>query len=296
MHTQAGSDSTLSIQNLSYANGDHGFDHLLVVGTTHIGDVSYGNRLDGFSFEGQGDRAARVRLHLDRQRRGDRTLQPLRRLGLGDRPHVERQHLLEPVRPARHQVQQGRLLESRDLFLGDRTGHAQYQRRPAVHLARDRGLSPAGRFARDRRGEHRRAGWPGSDFEGFPPIDDAGTANAGIGPVEYADRGAFEYGSTGIVGIPDPSPLPTTEIEGVAPNPLSGRGRLAFRIAQPGPVTVDLYDARGRKVRALVDHPNAPAGWFTTPIETDSSLPAGLYLYRVRAADGERAGKFVVVR
>src|SRR5262249_41229119 len=38
LHIQSGSNDNLSIQNLSWNNGDHGFDHLLATGTVDIGD------------------------------------------------------------------------------------------------------------------------------------------------------------------------------------------------------------------------------------------------------------------
>ena len=48
----AGSNDNVSIENRSWNNGDHGFDHLNSTGVTHVHDVSYGNFKDGFSFEG----------------------------------------------------------------------------------------------------------------------------------------------------------------------------------------------------------------------------------------------------
>src|SRR5262249_22127013 len=52
---QSGSNNNLSIQNISWNNGDHGFDHTVVTGNIHIGDVAFGNFRDGFSIEGQAD-------------------------------------------------------------------------------------------------------------------------------------------------------------------------------------------------------------------------------------------------
>ena len=141
-------------------------------------------------------------------------------------------------------------------------------------------------------------GWPGSDAEGFAPIDVPVVPNTGIGPVTFADRGAYEFGSGGIVGVPDPPPAAT--LEGVTPNPLAGTGRLSFSTSRPGALAVDVFDARGRHVRRVLDKDDAPAGLFVTPLdgrgEDGRLLPAGIYLYRVRSVDGEKAGKFVIVR
>src|SRR5207247_11166998 len=48
----SGSNNNVSVQNFSWANGDHGFDHVGSSGNAHIGDVAYANFHDGFSFEG----------------------------------------------------------------------------------------------------------------------------------------------------------------------------------------------------------------------------------------------------
>lgn len=48
----AGSNNNLCIENLSWRNGDHGFDHTRSTGNRHIGEVAWGNHMDGFSFEG----------------------------------------------------------------------------------------------------------------------------------------------------------------------------------------------------------------------------------------------------
>jgi parallel beta-helix repeat protein len=52
MQFGAGSHRNLSRQNISWSNGDHGFDHLDSAATQHIGDVAWGNYKDGFSQEG----------------------------------------------------------------------------------------------------------------------------------------------------------------------------------------------------------------------------------------------------
>lgn len=51
-HLQTGSNNNVSVNNLSWNNGDHGYDHLGASGTIHVGDVAYGNHKDGFSMEG----------------------------------------------------------------------------------------------------------------------------------------------------------------------------------------------------------------------------------------------------
>src|SRR6185295_9780575 len=47
-----GANDNLCVQNRSWKNGDHGYDHVRATGNRHIGDVSFGNLNDGFSIEG----------------------------------------------------------------------------------------------------------------------------------------------------------------------------------------------------------------------------------------------------
>jgi phosphatidylglycerophosphate synthase len=299
LHVQAGSDTTLSLQNVCWQNGDHGFDHLSVLGSIHLGDVSYGNHMDGFSFEGgtqnqrmhdcisvaNGTTTGRYDLYVDSTS------------AIG---HVSNDNLFwnpdgsEPVKydkivyatVAAYSAATGqdtRTIQADPRFLSPAEGN--------FHLASN---SPAIDAANTALAE-----WPGVDADGYGPVDHPGTANTGIGPVTFADRGAYEYGSAGIVGVPDPAPA--VIVEGVSPNPLGGgEGRLAFTTSRPGPLAVDLYDARGRHVRSLLSSDAAPAGAHVAPVDArDASgtrLPAGIYLYRVRSADGERGGKFVLLR
>jgi nitrous oxidase accessory protein NosD len=52
IHLQTGSNDCVEFNNISFLNGDHGYDHLFATGTTHLNDVAYGNHMDGFSIEG----------------------------------------------------------------------------------------------------------------------------------------------------------------------------------------------------------------------------------------------------
>ncbi len=48
----SGSHDNLSLYNVSYSNGDHGYDHLSSNNAAHYGDIAWNNLKDGFSFEG----------------------------------------------------------------------------------------------------------------------------------------------------------------------------------------------------------------------------------------------------
>ncbi len=83
-------------------------------------------------------------------------------------------------------------------------------------------------------------------------------------------------------------------LDGVAPNPARGAARIAFTLDRPGPVRLDVYDALGRRVLALLDAPRA-AGPQEMAFSV-SALPAGLYLVRLERAGQAQTRPFVVVR
>jgi len=289
MHVQAGSDSVVSTRNLSYANGDHGFDHIAVQGGIHLGDVSWGNAIDGFSFEGIAPNEAmydcisaengRYQLFVDSSSVAGWNSNDNGFWSVTGQEAIKF-NKIEYATVAAFAAATGndtRTFQADPRFAAPEVGD--------FHLLGDSPAIDAANTGFDQ--------WLATDFEGFAPIDHGATPNTGIGPVNYADRGAFEHGSGGIVDVPE-GPAATI-VEGVAPNPLQGKGVLSFRLARSGPLTVDLYDARGRRVSRLYEKDAAPAGAFSLPI-VRGALPPGLYLWRALSADGERAGKFVVVR
>src|SRR5439155_7901674 len=46
------SNGCVSVQNQSWRNGDHGFDHVNAQNTVNVGNLAYRNYRDGFSIEG----------------------------------------------------------------------------------------------------------------------------------------------------------------------------------------------------------------------------------------------------
>jgi PKD repeat protein len=86
----------------------------------------------------------------------------------------------------------------------------------------------------------------------------------------------------------------------LCPSPLRSQSSLVFVTSRPGPLLIVLYDISGRRVRAVLDEPNAPAGLHQVPVdgrdERGQMLAAGVYFYRIRALEGSSGGRFVVVR
>jgi flagellar hook assembly protein FlgD len=81
---------------------------------------------------------------------------------------------------------------------------------------------------------------------------------------------------------------------------MRSQGTLFFSTTRPGYVRAQLYDAFGRRVRTLMDEPNAKPGRFTLKMDGRSDrgdrLPAGMYFYRVEASEGRLGGRFVIIQ
>ncbi len=100
------------------------------------------------------------------------------------------------------------------------------------------------------------------------------------------DIGAFEHARvTAAPSVPPPALLTLI----AAPNPFNPRTVLRWYQPVAAEVRLDIHDARGRRVRVLVDEP-VTAGWqeaiWDGRAGSGLRLAAGAYLARVRTADG----------
>ena len=85
----------------------------------------------------------------------------------------------------------------------------------------------------------------------------------------------------------------------VAPNPFTDGAILTFMTRRAGPVTVQVFDLRGRLVGTLMESTPMPAGYHDIWIPrtaTGKSLPSGVYFFRVRSSEGTVTGRFTVMR
>ncbi len=92
-----------------------------------------------------------------------------------------------------------------------------------------------------------------------------------------------------ISSIEDPLPSPVTARMTNHPNPFNPRTILHFSIPRPGPVKVEIFDIRGRRVRILLDE-YCPAGahevvWNGLN-DADQSVSSGQYFARMSATQG----------
>lgn len=86
----------------------------------------------------------------------------------------------------------------------------------------------------------------------------------------------------------------------VAPNPLNPTGVLSFSTTREGPVTVGLYDVRGRLVKTLLDGfrlgPGSHQVRFDMTGARGGVLASGVYFYRIDAPDGHSEGRITVLK
>lgn len=105
------------------------------------------------------------------------------------------------------------------------------------------------------------------------------------------------------IGSPTAGPpaasLHRLELAQNAPNPFNPATTIGFTVPQAGPVTLRVYDVRGRQVRTLVDEPKLAGSHSVTWDGRDdggAEVASGAYVYRVAAAGTTLHRKMVLVR
>jgi hypothetical protein len=82
------------------------------------------------------------------------------------------------------------------------------------------------------------------------------------------------------------------------PNPFTARTTIEFGTSADAPVTVEVFDLHGRRVRTLVDGRSMPAGSHTVSWDggtvSGAPAPAGIYFCRL-TADGHTATRKVTL-
>lgn len=80
----------------------------------------------------------------------------------------------------------------------------------------------------------------------------------------------------------------------VYPNPTSGPAQIQFGLPSAGSVTIEVFDALGRRVHAVTDGPRSE-GWHEADVGR-VGLPPGLYVVRLQAGPVVVAKPFTIVR
>src|SRR5438093_794963 len=216
LQIQSGSNNNLSIQNRSWQNGDHGYDHLLATGNVHIGDVAWGNYKDGFSIEGNSTGQTLYDcIAVDNgltTSEYDLWVEGTSQSGFVSDDNLFWNSISQPP------IKWDGSIYSSVADYSAATGHDT------------RTLQANPRFVAPAQGDfHLMAGspaiddansgaanWPSTDAEGKARADDPATANTGRGSITYADRGALEFQPTA-GNQPPVARLTVTPSSGTAP-------------------------------------------------------------------------------
>jgi hypothetical protein len=73
---------------------------------------------------------------------------------------------------------------------------------------------------------------------------------------------------------------------------------LSFYTSTTGWTRLNIFDARGRLVRALIDEPYMRAGFHDVRLDGDASkrLPTGMYFYKLDTVNANLKGQFLVIK
>lgn len=273
----SGSNNCVSTNNVSYRNGDHGYDHLGATGTIHVNDVAYGNFMDGFSIEGASpgsqlyncistdnglttnefdlwvDATSSVGFVSDHNLFWNSTAQaPIK--------------FVSTVYPTLLGYQAASLLDAHSLQADPRFSN------PAAADFTLLTGSPAIDAATSAV-----TGWPATDAAGAARVDDWRVADTGEGPVTYADLGAFEF-----LDVPaDQAPVVLSPVK--------------VTVAKGGTVsfTVSASDPDGDAISSLVMVPlKLPANSGATFV-VNATNTGGTFTWNVGKATGSYRVSFI---
>jgi hypothetical protein len=279
MHIVAGSDDCVSRNNRSWLNGDHGFDHVNAARTTHVHDVAFGNYRDGFSFEGSSpdsrlhnciasenglfsnrfdlwvESGALVGFASDHNLFWNSTSQTLIKTGAVFHPTLASYQAATGLDPNSQQAD--------PRFVDPTQGDFRLQTgSPAIDAA-----------------SSEVAEWPAADAVGQARLDDPRTADRGVGPILFADLGAFELVPSDVPPVATSPPLLHAAPGGIVSFTVSATDPDGDPIQSLALVQVRM--PQGHQGTFVPDSGNA-SGTFTWDAAT---APAGQYVVEFVAAN-----------
>jgi hypothetical protein len=91
----------------------------------------------------------------------------------------------------------------------------------------------------------------------------------------------------------------STSLNSVSPNPFTSTTEISYSLAREEELTLEVYDARGRSVRTLVDGRREAGHYRTSWDGTDhlgARLPAGVYFIRMKSSLGSSEQRVILSR
>ena len=243
----SGSNDCICRNNVSWNNGDHGYDHVRSTGVAHFHNIAFGNYKDGFSFEGDspggrlynsigvdnGITAAEYNLWVD----------PASAVGFESNHNIFWNSTSQ--KPVKYSSSAYSSVSSYSSATG-RDGSSKQLNPLFVNAAAGNFRLTTGSPAIDN-AITSIPGWPWADALGASRFDVASIANAGSGPVTFADRGAYEFASPGAAADRAPA--------------VSAPASMGAAEGTPLFVTVTANDPDGQAIASLTaDLSGLPAG------------------------------------
>jgi parallel beta-helix repeat protein len=275
LNIRSSSNDNISLQNLSWNNGDHGFDHLGSKGTLNVGNVAWGNYKDGFSIEGT---ATGTRLFNS--------------IAVNNGLTTNEFDLWVDADSASGFVSNYNIFWNAASQVPIKYGSTEYATVAAFTAATGydaQSIQADPRFVDPVAGDfHLRAGssaidsanssvpsWPATDAEGHGREDDPATPNSGVGPVSYADRGALEF-------LPCAPPLVAalTVTPSSGPPPLDVLADASASCDPDGVLVAYRFDfgdgtVVGPQAGATASHTYAAGTWTASVMVTDDGGASG---------------------
>jgi hypothetical protein len=133
-------------------------------------------------------------------------------------------------------------------------------------------------------------------YEYLDPEVPAGTVDYWLAEISRSGETVWHGPLT--LGPRDAGPLGVS-LSPAWPNPFSDRTRIAYTLAEDGPVTLTVFDVQGRRVAVLVNE-TQPAGRYQIPWnarrDDGSTAAAGMYIVRLTAGGEARIQKTILAR
>jgi len=295
IQVESGSNNCLLIQNRSWNNGDHGYDHVYSTGITHLGDVAFGNHKDGFSIEGNATGTVLYNcIAVDNgltTNEFDLWVDPSSTTGFESDYNLFWNSTSQP--PFKYISTQFSTLSAYRAASGEDAHSIQAD--PAFlnpwsgdfHLVTG---SPAIDAANSGV-----PNWPATDAEGNARFDDPSTPNTGVGPVAYADLGALEFQNTQVVVRPTAA-LVVTPAVGLDPQRVTADA--SGSSDSDGTIVSYRFDfgdgaIAGPQSSPIATHDYTAGNWIATVIVTDNDGAAQSASAPVTVKMGATGGNLV---
>ena len=198
LEMDGGSNDCVSVNNISWSNADHGYDHLASNNCVHVDDEAFGNFLDGFSWENNAQNGRMtncVSVNNGITTTGGANL----RVDAGSVPGFTADYDLIWNQTSTTPIVFGGVFYATVAAFHAATGNEAHgiQANPNFADPGSADFRPAAGSPLIDAANSGAGSWPSADAAGNARFDDPSAPNQGAGPIAYADIGALEFQGAG---------------------------------------------------------------------------------------------------